>query len=93
MELARIFILPALAAAFLLCSGINAENYVSNSDSSELELIENASDAFFGDGWYGSMGLYGNQICATNPTLPFCITAMDAPVLEVPIGGGWGFIP
>lgn len=88
---ARIFILPLAASALLLSSGISAmpEQDVAL-DLSDLDLDEGYTDTFFGEGWYGDLNLRGNCLCASNPTLPFCITALDAPVLEVPGWGGFG---
>ena len=90
----RIFALPIAACALLLSAGLNADDAVDQNKEvlslSELDLTEKASDNYFGDGWYGALGLYSNAICETNPTIWFCITALDAPVIEVPFFGGFG---
>lgn len=94
MTHAKIFTLPLAACALFLSASLSAE-LASDRDKealevSDIDLLDATADAFFGDGWYGDLSLVGNGICETNPTFFFCLTALDAPVLEVPAWGGWG---
>lgn len=94
MRHAKIFSLPIAICALFLSAGTSAELAVEKDkealEVSHLDLEDSSADAFFGDGWYGALSLIGNGICETNPTYFFCLTAFDAPVLEVPGVGGWG---
>src|SRR5262245_15607731 len=86
----RIFTLAA--CALLVSAGLSAEEKAINEalEGNDVDLIDEASESFFGDGWYGDLGHWSNFICENDPTLFFCITALDAPVLEVPLLTTWG---